>query len=106
VRPRIATWAPRVLTCSALLGEGIAAVWSAVDDFRLAVAETLLDLRAGQNRDWMWSEVTDSLLDALSADADAAALAHRLETEVAAGTTAPTTAARAVVQAFLDGRHT
>jgi hypothetical protein len=53
----------------------------------------------------MWSEVTDSLLDALSADIDAAALARRLEAEVAAGTKAPTTAARAVVQAFLDARH-
>jgi hypothetical protein len=53
----------------------------------------------------MWSEVTDSLLDALSADADAATLARRLESEVAAGTTAPTPAARVVVQAFLDARH-
>jgi LAO/AO transport system kinase len=105
VRPRIATWVPRVLTCSALLGEGIPAVWTAVDEFRAAVAETLPGLRAGQNRDWMWSEVTDSLLDALSADTAAAGLARKLESAVAAGTTAPTTAARAVVQAFLDARH-
>jgi LAO/AO transport system kinase len=105
VRPRIAGWSARVLTCSALLGQGIAEVWTAVEEFRTAVAETLPVLRAGQNRDWMWSEVTDSLLDALSADTDAAALARRLEAEVAAGTQAPTTAARAVVQAFLDARH-
>ncbi len=105
VRPRIAAWTPRVVTCSALLGEGIPAVWDAVVEFRAAVAEALVGLRAGQNRDWMWSEVSDSLLDALAADAGAAALAHRLEAEVAAGTTAPTTAARAIVQAFLSGRH-
>jgi LAO/AO transport system kinase len=105
VRPRIAGWSARVLTCSALLGQGIAEVWAAVEEFRTAVAETLPVLRAGQNRDWMWSEVTDSLLDALSADTDAAALARRLEAEVAAGTMAPTTAARAVVQAFLDARQ-
>ena len=106
VRPRIAAWTPRVVTCSALLGTGIPAVWDAVAEFRATVAEALGGLRAGQNRDWMWSEVTDSLLDALSADTGAAALARRLEAEVAAGTTAPTTAARAVVQAFLDGRRT
>jgi LAO/AO transport system kinase len=104
-RPRLAAWTPRVLTCSALLGQGIAEVWSAVEEFRAALADTLLDLRAGQNREWMWSEVTDSLLDALAADADTATLARRLEAEVAAGTTAPTTAGRAVVQAFLDRRH-
>jgi GTPase len=105
VRPRITTWTPRVLTCSALLGEGIPQVWTAVDEFRVAVAPALRDLRADQNRDWMWSEVTDSLLDALAADHETAALARRLEAEVAAGTTTPTTAARAVVRAFLDARH-
>ncbi len=106
VRPRIPTWTPKVLTCSALLGGGIAEVWTAVDEFRGAVAEALAGLRAGQNRDWMWSEVTDSLLDALAADDEAAALARQLEAEVEAGTTTPTVAARAVVRAFLDTRHT
>ncbi len=105
VRPRIPAWTTRVLTCSALLGEGIPEVWTAVEDFRTAVAGALVGLRADQNRDWMWSEVTDSLLDALAADGEAAALARRLEAEVAVGTMAPTTAARAVVQAFLHARH-
>jgi hypothetical protein len=53
----------------------------------------------------MWSEVTDSLLDALTADGDTADLARRLETEVAAGTTTPTAAARAVVEAHLGARR-
>jgi GTPase len=105
VRPRIPAWTARVLTCSALLGQGIPEVWTAVEDFRTAVAGALVGLRADQNRDWMWSEVTDSLLDALAADGGAATLARRLEAEVADGTMAPTTAARAVVQAFLHSRH-
>jgi hypothetical protein len=54
----------------------------------------------------MWSEVTDSFLDALRADSSTAVLARQLEAEVAAGTTTPTAAARTVVQAFLDTRHT
>src|SRR4029077_691692 len=41
VRPRIAGWDPRVLTCSALLGEGIREVWAAVEEFGTAVADTL-----------------------------------------------------------------
>jgi hypothetical protein len=52
----------------------------------------------------MWSELTDSLLEAVTADAATARLARRLEAEVAAGTTTPTAAARAVVAAFLDTR--
>jgi LAO/AO transport system kinase len=104
VRPRLQHWTPRVLTCSALTGTGIPAVWDAVAEFRVAVAGELPGLRAGQNREWMWSEVTDTLLDALTADTDTAALAHRLEAEVAAGTTTPTAAARAVVEAHLGAR--
>jgi LAO/AO transport system kinase len=104
VRPRLQGWTPRVLTCSALTGTGISEVWEAVAEFRTAVAGELAGLRAGQSREWMWSEVTDSLLDALTADADTAALARRLEGEVAAGTTMPTAAARAVVEAHLGAR--
>jgi LAO/AO transport system kinase len=106
VRPRIAGWDPRVLTCSALLGRGVAEVWTAVEEFRAAVAPELARVRAGQSRDWMWSEVTDSLLDALAADAPTAALARKLEADVGAGTITPTAAARAVVEALLGARHT
>jgi LAO/AO transport system kinase len=104
VRPRLQGWLPRVLTCSALTGTGISEVWEAVAEFRTAIAGELAGLRAGQNREWMWSEVTDSLLDALTADAGTAALARRLEGEVAAGTITPAAAARAVVASYLDGR--
>ena len=48
VRPRIAGWTPRVLTCSALNGAGIAEVWDAVDEFRAAVAAELAG--AGRSR--------------------------------------------------------
>jgi LAO/AO transport system kinase len=100
MRPRIAEWTPRVLRCSALLGQGIDEVWSAVDDFRAVVGTTLSVRRAEQAREWMWSEVTDALLDALRADERVAALAGRLEHEVAAGRTTPTAAAAAIVEAL------
>jgi LAO/AO transport system kinase len=105
VRPRLQGWTPRVLTCSALTGAGIPEVWDAVAEFRAAVADELPSVRAGQSREWMWSEVTDSLLDALTADGATAALAQRLEAEVAAGSTTPTAAARAVVEAHLGARR-
>jgi len=104
VRPRIPAWTPRVLTCSALTGVGIPDIWAAVAEFRDAVAADLPTLRAGQNREWMWSEVTDTLLDALTADTATAELARRLEAEVAAGSITPAAAARAVVEAHLGAR--
>jgi LAO/AO transport system kinase len=104
VRPRTRVWAPRVLTCSALTGSGVAEVWAAVGDCSAALADELPSLRAGQNRAWMWSEVTGSLLETLRADAAVAGLAERLEREVAAGVLTPAAAARAVVEAFL-GPH-
>ena len=93
-----------MLTCSALLGDGIREVWDAVEEFRARVADALPTLRADQSREWMWSEVTDSLLEALAADEAAGALARRLELEVAQGSITPTAAARAVVEALLGDR--
>jgi LAO/AO transport system kinase len=104
VRPRIAGWDPRVLTCSARLGDGIQEVWDAVEEFRARVADALPALRADQSRQWMWSEVTDSLLEALAADEAAGALARKLELQVAQGSITPTAAARAVVEALLGDR--
>ncbi len=104
VRPRLSGWTPRVLTCSALTGSGIPEVWESVTEFRAAIVDELPALRAGQNREWMWSEVTDSLLDALTADAATAELARRLEAEVAAGATTPTAAARAMLDAHRGTR--
>jgi LAO/AO transport system kinase len=101
VRPRVAAWTPRVLRCSALLGTGIEAVWAAVEEFRAAVGPTLAGLRAEQARDWMWSEVTDALLDAVQTDREVADLASRLERAVTAGTTTPTAAAQALIDKFL-----
>ncbi len=106
VRPRIKGWDSRVLTCSALLGNGISEVWDAVEEFRRSVAGELAAVRADQNRDWMWSEVTDSLLDALAGDRETAELARRLEHDVGQGTITPTAAARAVVEGLLGTRHT
>jgi LAO/AO transport system kinase len=100
VRPRTPAWAPRVLTCSALLGAGIGAVWDAVGEYRTATAGELPARRADQARDWMWSEVTDALLDDLRGDARVAGLARSLEADVAAGVTTPTAAAQRLLAEF------
>lgn len=102
VRPRTDVWVPRVLQCSALLGEGVAEVWSAVEehDATFRASGLLERRRAEQAREWMWSEVTESLLDALRSDTEVAALVASLEREVVAGTTPPTAAAQRILAAF------
>jgi LAO/AO transport system kinase len=100
-RPRTPAWSPRVLTSSALRGEGIHEVWDTVLEHRDALAGELGGQRAEQARQWMWSEVSDALVDELRSRPDVAALAGDQERAVAAGTTTPTAAARAVLRAFL-----
>jgi LAO/AO transport system kinase len=104
VRPRTAGWSPRVLLCSALEGTGIAAVWSAIDEYRAVVADEIGRRRVEQSRDWLRTEITESLLDALRDDPEVAAEARRVEDEVAAGAVIPSAAARALLQAFLGSR--
>jgi LAO/AO transport system kinase len=105
VRPRTPAWQPRVVQCSALEGTGVADVWRTVEEFRATLdgAGELAARRAGQARDWMWTEIADSLLDRLRADPEAARLAVELEAEVRAGRLPPTAAADQVLRVFLGG---
>ena len=77
-----------------------------VEEFRAALegAGELAARRAGQARDWMWTEIADSLLDRLRTDPEAARLAVELEAEVARGPRLPPTAAAdQVLRVFLGG---
>ena len=92
----------RVRTCSALLGEGIAELWDTIAAL-VAAARTSGELdarRAGQAGAWMWSEVTDTLLDELRDDADVRARIEGLEEDVRGGRISPAAAARQVLAAF------
>jgi GTPase len=103
VRPAGA-WTPKVLLCSALTGDGVADVWAAVDEQQAAVrASGERDRRrAAQAREWMWSEVTDTLLDRLRHDRAIADLVSGLEHDVETGAISPASAAHRILAA-LDG---
>jgi GTPase len=102
VRSKTAAWTPRVVLVSSLEGRGIDELWSTVEEFRSTLDATgeLDRRRAEQAREWMWSEVSESLMEALRHDERVSALADRLEAAVTAGELAPAAAAHQVLDAF------
>ncbi len=93
-------WTPRVMTCSALEGRNIDAVWSMVVDYYLQA----LDLgvfhtrRAEQNRDWMHQLVNEMLMLKLRQNPEVKQLLPRLEREVENHETTAYAAARKIIE--------
>ncbi len=87
LRPPSPAWRPPVLLCSAATGAGIAEVWDAVGRFRAAMegGGALAAKRAEQARAWMWSEVSETLVAALSARPEVARQLAGLEDQVRTG---------------------
>jgi LAO/AO transport system kinase len=104
MRPR-GGWEPRVLLCSALTGVGVPEVWEAVEAHQAFTASNgdRDRHRAEQARDWMWSEVTETLLDRVRRDKGVAALIRPLEREVEANRISPAAAARKLLEALSEG---
>jgi LAO/AO transport system kinase len=92
----------RVRTVSALLGDGIDDLWAAIGELvGSARASGDLDVkRAAQANAWMWSEVTETLLDELRDDTAVRARIAALEGEVSSGSVSPAAAAREVLAVF------
>jgi LAO/AO transport system kinase len=101
LRSPTAGWTPEVATCSALIGDGVAEIWSIVGRFRDAVGEKgVARRRAEQARAWMWSEVGETLLAELRKHPEVKRLVGGLEREVETGRTTPAAAARRMLEAF------
>ncbi len=93
---------PPVLAASAATGDGIDAVWEAVEEHRRALeASGALDARRrDQARAWMWSLLEEGLREAFRSHPAVAARIEAVEREVEALTTTPAAAARALLEAF------
>ncbi|MCC7489066.1 MAG: methylmalonyl Co-A mutase-associated GTPase MeaB [Gammaproteobacteria bacterium] len=100
---RAAAWQVPVQACSARDGAGIAAAWDAIGRFRAAVTASgdFAANRASQARAWLWSEMAETLIDALRADRGMQGRLDAIEAAVAAGTAAPRVAAAELVDIFL-----
>ena len=102
LRPKWQAWATEVMACSALTNSGITEVWDAVTRFVASVDASgeLAEARAQQATAWLWSEISDSLIDRFRADPSVADLLHEAELAVASGRRTPTLAARQLLDRF------
>ena len=104
LHPRSQHWTVQVRTCSARDGTGVAEAWELVGQHQAALDEggELARRRAEQARDWMWSEINDSLLAELEGDSAVRKRIPDLEAAVSEGRVAPATAAAQLLELFLQ----
>ncbi len=101
MRPKHPGWTVPVLQVSALAPRGIEQVWTAVEAFRATLGPGgLAALRREQAKAWMWSDVRDGLIEALTGDPEISKAAQTLETDVMAGRTTPPQAAQTLLRLF------
>ena len=94
-------WHPQVVQISALQGQGIAAFWAAVTQYRdLQTANgRLAARREKQALAWMWERIEAGLKHAFHQHPQVRALLPRMQQDVTAGRIAPSTAARNLLAA-------
>jgi LAO/AO transport system kinase len=107
IRPKSADWRPPALMASSVTGDGIPAVWEAIQAHHTALEASgeLAARRRRQSRDWMWSLVRQGLEEALTADSETAERARALEHDVEDLAITPSTAARELLEGFFARRR-
>jgi len=92
--PRSPNWSPPVVTCSALTGDGIDALWSHVLDHRqrLRASGELKARRGEQQVKWMWTMLEERLFEPLRSERAVKSALPRIEADVAGGRLAPSAA--------------
>lgn len=103
LHPRSMNWKVEVQTCSARDGAGITEAWDVVQRHQelLKSSGELIKRRAMQARDWMWSEVNDSLITILQGDTRVRKHIPALESAVSDGRIPPGVAAQQLLDIFL-----
>ncbi len=96
VRQETLSWIPKVVTCSALTGDGLDQIWRIVRDHRDVLSGTgeLQAQRSGQNLQWMWALIEEGLKERFEHHPAVQRLLPRLSQQVLQGQVAPFSAAR------------
>jgi LAO/AO transport system kinase len=95
-------WVPRVVTCSALAGEGIAEIWGTVLEHRDQMARSgyRARRRSGQALEWLKELLAQGLEDSFRRHSGVAARLPELRRAVEAGHTTPFAASRELLELF------
>jgi len=103
LQPRSSNWQVPVMSYSAFDEEKTAELWGIVADYQNTMSESgeIKARRSEQARAWMWSEVTDTLLDRFKLNQSVKTHIEELETAVTKGDISPTAAAKKLITAFL-----
>ena len=106
MQARTPGWTPKVHSCSALEGQGIAQAWAVVEDFRAVLTESgeLEGLRARQAKAWMWAETAAELLADLRNHPAVSSLVPELEAAVLAGELPAIVAAQRLIETYKTGQ--
>lgn len=102
LQPRWEDWEVKVETCSALEGRGIHSIWAVVEAFRSqrTASGELARARAEQSVAWLWSELSENLLDLMRQDDALRKRIAALEKAVANGDSSPRVAAFQLIDEF------
>jgi LAO/AO transport system kinase len=93
---------PPVLTSSSYTGAGLLDVWKAVQDHRAELEDSgsLIERRARQQRDWMWSLVDDELVESVRQCAEVKNQRQALEQAVMNGDASAVDGAATILKTF------
>ena len=95
LNPKSATWKPRSLSCSAFTGDGLAAIWETIRDYKrlLKDAGEWQEKRKSQQVEWMWAIIRERILSKIETNEKVQSLVPQLELQVAESKLTPALAA-------------
>ena len=95
LNPKSANWKPRSLSCSAFTGDGLAAIWETICDYKrlLKDAGEWQEKRKSQQVEWMWTIIRERILSKIETNEKVQSLVPQLELQVAESKLTPALAA-------------
>ena len=95
LNPKSANWKPRSLSCSAFTGDGLAAIWETICEYKrlLKDAGEWQEKRKSQQVEWMWAIIRERILSKIETNEKVQSLVPQLELQVAESKLTPALAA-------------
>ncbi|MDA0261554.1 MAG: methylmalonyl Co-A mutase-associated GTPase MeaB [Proteobacteria bacterium] len=102
LRPLTPSWRAEVAMCSALERTGIDEIWQTVQRHQATLGDCgeIVKRRQSQAKNWLWRDVSQTILEHLRHNAETRELAADLEDQVAANLIVPAQAAARLIEAF------